>query len=306
MPSSARGLLAAALAALLVATLPACGGTPDDADGARATLRISSIPDQDADKLAARDNAMAAHLSRALGVQAEYVPVTDYAASVNLLRTGDLDLVFYGGLTGVQARLQAPGSTLIAQRDSDAAFRSVFIAGTASGIGAVGSVAQLSAFAGRRFTFGAETSTSGRLMPAYFLDQAGVSPASGFAGPPGYSGSHDKTIQLVQSGTYEGGALNIQVWEARLADGTVDPGRVRAVFTTPAYHDYHWLAAPGTDERFGAGSTERIRTAILGLSLSDTEEKKILNGYGARAFVPTTADNYRQIEEIGRALELVR
>ena len=299
-------VLAAILTTLMLAAVAACGGAPAGSTKAPPTLRISSIPDQDADKLAARDGAMAAYLSKALGVQVEYVPVVDYAASVSLFRSGDLDLVFYGGLTGVQARLQAAGGTLIAQRDIDDAFQSVFVASAASGIGPISSVAQLSVFKGRRFTFGAETSTSGRLMPAYFLNQADVSPVSGFAGPPGYSGSHDKTIQLVQSGTYEGGALNIQVWNSRLKDKAVDLTRVRAVFTTPTYHDYHWLAGPATNQRFGAGFTDKLKAAIVGLSSTDPDQARILDLYGAKTFVPTNPDNYREIEEIGRSLKLIQ
>jgi phosphonate transport system substrate-binding protein len=36
--------------------------------------------------------AVADHLGEELGVAVEYVPVTDYAASVSLFRAGDLDM----------------------------------------------------------------------------------------------------------------------------------------------------------------------------------------------------------------------
>lgn len=302
--SDLRRLPSAALALVLLVLTASCGADEAAGDDERPILRISSIPDQDHDKLAERDGAMAAYLSEELGVEVEYVPVTDYAASVSLFRSGDLDMVFFGGLTGVQARLHTPGSVLIAQRDIDASFRSVFIASVDSGIEAMQAVEQLSAFEGRRFTFGSETSTSGRLMPAFFLDQAGVS-ADDFSGPVGYSGSHDKTIELVESGTYEGGALNEQVWESRLADGSVDLTKVRPVLTTPAYHDYHWLAGPETDERFGDGFTDRMQATLIALDPGDPEQTTLLRLYGAQGFVPTSADNYRQIEDIGRKLGLV-
>jgi phosphonate transport system substrate-binding protein len=248
---------------------------------------------------------MATHLAGALGVEVEYVPVTDYAASVNLFRTGDLDLVFYGGLTGVQARLQTPGSELVAQRDIDDAFQSVFIANTGSGIAPFTSVQGLTAFKGKRFTFGSESSTSGRLMPEYFLDQAGVSAVTDLSGPPGYSGSHDKTIDLVASGSYEGGALNIQVWKTRLAAGSVDTAKVAAVFTTPPYHDYHWIAGPETNARFGAGFTDKVRSAMLALDPADPTQAELLTLYGAKGFVATNEGNYREIEEIGRKRKLI-
>ncbi|WP_432495441.1 putative selenate ABC transporter substrate-binding protein [Kineococcus gypseus] len=287
----------------LLAGAAGCSGE-DAAGGSAPVLALSSIPDQDQATLAARDGAMAEHLSAALGVRVEVVPVTDYTASVGLFRSGDLDLVFFGGLTGVQARLQAPGSALIAQRDIDSAFTSVFVAGTGTGIAPFGDVEGLAAFAGRRFTFGSETSTSGRLMPAYFLERAGVGPDA-FAGEPGFSGSHDKTLDLVESGTFEGGALNSQVWRSRVAAGTVDTGAVRVVFETPPYHDYHYLAGPGTDERFGAGFTDRLREAITSLSAADPQQADVLERFGAGAFVPARAQDYERIEEIGRDLGLV-
>jgi phosphonate transport system substrate-binding protein len=314
-------LFVVALLTLLAAAASACGddtstGTSQPAGagagtaasggaGTGRTLKISAIPDQDPQKLAARDGAMASYLSATLGVPVQYVPVTDYAASVSLFRSGDLDLVFYGGLTGVQARLQTPGATLVAQRDIDDAFQSVFIASAVSGIKPVAEVKGLSVYKGKRFTFGSESSTSGRLMPEYFLDQAGLSSEKDFAGAPGYSGSHDKTVDLVQSGTYEGGALNLQVWNARKKAGTVDTSKVIEVLVTPTYRDYHWIAGPKTNERFGAGFTDKLKAAMLGLDATKPDHAKVLDGYGAKKFVETKAENYAEIESIGRKLKLV-
>ena len=97
-------------------------------------LRISAIPDQKPEKLNRLYPLVAGELGRQLGVKVKYVPVVDYAAAVSAFRTGDLDLVWFGGLTGVQARLQKPGAKVIAQRDIDVAFHSIFIANTKSGM----------------------------------------------------------------------------------------------------------------------------------------------------------------------------
>lgn len=302
-------LLLFALVALFAA---ACGeettaatGSATSATSGNRTLKISAIPDQDPAKLALINTSMADYLSGELGVKVEFVPVTDYAASVSLFKTGDLDMVFFGGLTGVQARLQTPGSVLVAQRDIDDAFQSVFIASTASGIDPVADVKQLTALKGKRFTFGSESSTSGRLMPEYFLDQSGISSDKDFLGPPGYSGSHDKTIDLVTAGSYDAGALNLQVWKTRKEKGTVDLTKVREVLVTPAYHDYHWVAGPKTNERFGAGFTDEVTQALLALDVNDVEQGKLLALYGAGRFIPTTAANYTEIEQIGRKLKLI-
>jgi phosphonate transport system substrate-binding protein len=282
-------------------------GTGPDAGGSGdwRPFAIGAIPDQDPARLVAREKAMAAYLSGELGIEVEYVPVTDYAASVSLLRAGDLDMVFYGGLTGVQARLQMPGATVLAQRDIDAEFRSVFIANTGAGIDPVADVAALTVFRGTRLTFGSESSTSGRLMPEYFLSEAGVDTAEELSGEPGFSGSHDKTIDLVEAGSYDAGALNAQVWKARKEAGTVNLDKVMEVFTTPTYHDYHWIAGAEVDDRFGEGVTDDLRAALLALDGSSETEQDLLEAYGAGSIVPTAAANYHEIEQIARQLGLL-
>lgn len=300
-----------ALVATLFLVVTGCSGSDTTAGRAAAggaegnTLAISAIPDQDPAKLTTREKALAAYLREELDVPVEFVPVTDYAASVSLFRAGDLDTVFYGGLTGVQARLQTPGAVLLAQRDIDAEFRSVFVVNADAGIEPVVDASGLTALRGRRFTFGSESSTSGRLMPDYFLREAGVDSTKDFAGEPGFSGSHDQTMELVTAGSYEAGALNSQVWDARKAAGTVDLQRAREIYRTPTYHDYHWIAGPDLDGKFGAGFTERLRRALLALDGSSPQEAELLKLYGAKAIIPTEAANYSQIEQIARELKLV-
>jgi phosphonate transport system substrate-binding protein len=275
-PRSPRSLLAIGIAALaLIAT--ACG---DDSDSAASggTLRISAIPDQDPEKLARLHGAVAEHFATELGLEVEYVPVTDYAAAVSLFRAGDLDVVWFGGLTGVQARLQTPGAEVIAQRDIDEDFHSVFIANVDSGLTAIDDVDGLSAFADTRFTFGSESSTSGRLMPQYFLDQAG---------------------------TYEAGALNEQVWKRRLEEGSVDTTKVVEVFRSPAYHDYHWIVGPQAIERYGDDFSAKVAAALFALSADDPADAEILELFGAGSFIPADEGDYGEIESIGRQLGLI-
>ena len=232
------------------------------------------------------------------------MPVTDYPAAVTQFRNGDLDLVWFGGLTGVQARLQTPGAMVLAQRDIDEDFHSVFIVNASTGIGPLASVADLAKLKGLRFTFGSESSTSGRMMPEFFLDQAGINPKSDFSGPAGFSGSHDKTVDLVAAGTFEAGVLNEAVWKRRSTDGSIDPAKVVAVLRSPGYHDYHWISGPDTDKRFGAGFTEKIKTALLSAD-TDPTGAAALALLGGKKFIAASPDKYGEIEAIGRKLGLI-
>ena len=272
----------------------------------KPVLRISAIPDQKPEKLNRLYGLVANELGKQLGVPVQYVPVTNYAAAVSAFRTGTIDLVWFGGLTGVQARLQKPGSKVIAQRDIDASFHTIFIANTNSGLKPVTSVQGLSQLKGKRFTFGSESSTSGRLMPQYFLGQAGVKPNQFAGGAPGFSGSHDATIALVQSGAYEAGAVNEQVWRSNLREGKANRSKVMAIWKTPGYPDYHWIAQPDLDKRFGKGFTTRIQKAILSWRPSNPEQKQILSLFGAQQFTAANANAYGRIEQVGRQIGKIR
>ena len=293
------------LTLLLLAPVAGCAGDGGGDGEVGSIFRIGAIPDQDPEKLQRLYGALATYLQQTLGVPVVYEPVTDYVAAVIAFRVGDLDMVWFGGLTGVQARLQVEGAEAILQRSIDAEFHSVFIANSRSGWEAVDDVAGLARLEGHTFTFGSESSTSGRLMPQYYLEQAGLTLAD-FRGEVGFSGSHDKTIKLVEAGTFSAGALNEQVWRSRVASGDVDLARVDVIWRTPAYYDYHWLVSPLVGERFGAGFVERVRLAFTNLDAGVPRHKEILDLFGAQKFVATQNSNYDQIESIGRAIGKIK
>ena len=288
----------------IAATLSSCSSsTPPSTDD---VLKIGAIPDQNPEKLNRLYGSLSAELNAALEVPVKYIPVSNYAAAVSAFRTGSLDVVWFGGLTGVQARLQTPGAKLLAQRDIDAKFTSVFIANGASGLRPITSSDQLVQLKGRRLAFGSESSTSGRLMPQYFLAENGVSITDLAGGGPGFSGSHDATIAVVQSGAYDVGALNEQVWRSNVEEGRVDPTKVTVIWRTPTYADYHWLARPDLDRRFGSGFTERVQNALLSLSAETEAGSEILELFGAERFIPARDEDYKKIESVGRDLGKIR
>ena len=288
----------------IAASVSSCSAPQNDAK--QAVLKIGAIPDQNPEKLNRLYGALSEELSDKLDVPVRYAPVSNYAAAVSAFRTGSLDLVWFGGLTGVQARLQTPGARVLAQRDIDAEFTSVFIANGASGLRPFTSADQLVELKGRRLAFGSESSTSGRLMPQYFMGENGVKPEDLAGGAPGFSGSHDATIAVVQSGAYEVGALNEQVWRSNVEDGRVDPDKVSVIWRTPTYVDYHWVVRPGLDDRFGDGFTDNLQSALLDLSADTENGAAILELFGAERFIPADDDDYVMIETVGRQLGKIR
>ena len=293
-------LFVVTLMLLSVACSGDAGSSKDESPGAGfPTLIIGGIPDQNVATLEEMFGGIAAFLQKEIAINVEYRPMTSYAALVTAFKDGDVQLAWFGGLTGVQARSMTPGATAVLQRPADAEFRSVFIVGP--GIDA----ASLADLKGMSFTFGSESSTSGHLMPRWYLLQAGVDPETDFRGVPSYSGSHDKTWALVEARSFDAGALNIAVWERAVSQGQVDTSKVRVLETVGPYYDYHWLTHPLIDERYGTGITDRIVTAIKGLSVEDPAEKQLLDLFSADRFIDTRNENYAQIEETARGLGLI-
>lgn len=288
---------------LLSILLVACAPNTGDQDA--EPFVIGAIPDQDPELLQRRFGLLADYLSEELDVPIEYIPVTDYAASVTAFRVGDLDMVWFGGLTGVQARLQVDDAQAILQRDIDEQFHSVFIANTDSGITPIDDISGLSQLEGHSFTFGSESSTSGRLMPQYYLGEAGVE-LSEFKGEAGFSGSHNTTIELVEAGSFEAGVLNEQVWLSSVESGDVDLDRVQVIWRTPAYYDYHWVIRPDVVERYGEEFVDLVTQSFTQLEINNPDHKEILDLFSAEKFILTENGNYIQIESVGREIGLIK
>ena len=269
------------------------------------TLRVGGIPDQDAQRLARRYEIFADYLSKELGVPVEYVPSASYSAVVTAFSQNDVQLAFFGALTSVQARMQNPGARAIVQRAHDAEFHSKYVVRGGDEFADLNSLDDLVGKTGDlTITFGSESSTSGHLMPRYFLGEAGINVANDFRTPPGFSGSHDKTWQLVAAGSYDVGALAEDVWERAVTEGKADPAEVRELDTTPNYFNYNWTARADLDEVYGDGFTDKIQAALLALNMQ--EHSEILELFSTDQFIPTENANYQAIESVARELDIIQ
>ena len=259
---------------------------------------FTAIPDEDETRLRERFNAVAEYLAAQVGAEVSYVPVKSYAAAVTAFKNDQVQLAWFGGLSGVRARNAVPGSRAIAQGYEDQSFISYFIVNAATGLQPSDEFPK--GIAGKTFTFGEKGSTSGRLMPEFYIRKhLGKSPEQAFR-RVGFSGDHSRTIALVQSGAYEVGALNYLVWDNELKAGHIDPSKVRVIWKTPTYPDYQWSIRGDVDQNYGAGFTDKVRQALLGMSAP-----KLLGAFPRKSFVPADNSDYQPILETGKAIGLL-
>jgi phosphonate transport system substrate-binding protein len=264
----------------------------------RPAFVFTAIPDQDETRLVERFTRVAVYLQGRLGLPVKYLPVKSYPAAVTAFTNGQVQLAWFGGFTGVQARRQVAGSEAIAQGAEDVAFKSFFIANTKTGLAPSKEFPK--AIAGKSFTFGSRASTSGRLMPEYFVRNAfGRGPEEVFS-RVGFSGDHSRTIQLVQSGAYEVGALDFSVWELDRKAGKVDPAQVTVIWETPTFPDYQWTVRGDVEKVYGAGFKDKLTAALLAIN-----DPAILAQFARSKFIPAKNSDYGPIEEVGKVTNLL-
>ncbi len=261
---------------------------------AQDVLRVSAIPDEAPTELLRKFKPLGEYLEQELGMPVQFQPVSDYAGVVEALGAKRLDLAGLGGFTFVQARLRTGDANPIVQREQDEVFTSTFITARED----VTSHADL---AGKSFAFGSVSSTSGHLMPRYFMQQDGIEVDSHFS-RVGFSGAHDATVAWVESGRVDAGVLNASVWDKLVEDGKVDTSKVRVYQRTPTYYDYNWTVRGDLDPEL----TERIKQAFLKLDPANPAHKEILDLQRASRFIETRAENYEGIEQAARAAGLLQ
>lgn len=261
---------------------------------AAETLRVSAIPDEAPTELLRKFKPLGAYLEQQLGMKVEFVPVADYPAVVEALATDRLDMAWLGGFTFVQVNLKTGNAMPLVQREQDAAFTSTFISADPQ-------VKSLKDLKGKTFAFGSISSTSGSLMPRYFMLQDGIKPESYFS-RVAYSGAHDATAAWVQAGKVDAGVLNASVWDKLVKSGKVDTSKVKVFATTPTYFDYNWTVRGTLDPALA----EKIKQAFLALDPANPEHKAILDLQAASRFIETKPENYKGIEEAARAADLLK
>ena len=281
-------------AAMLV--LPSCGDDQEkganSGEQGKAVLRFSAIPDKATTGQAERFKPVGDYLSKVLGVEVEFVPAVNYAASVEKFENGDIQLAWFGGVSGVQARNAVEGAQALAAGAEDLKFKSYFIANTATGLEK--STDFPAEIANLTFTYGDAGSTSGCIMPSHFIiKNTEKNPLDFFTKDPGFSGSHDATAIAVQDGTFQAGALSYTTFDSMVAEGKIDANKVKVIWETPTFADYNFTAHPVLNEKFGEGFVEKLKAALL-----ECKDPAVLKALNRSEIVAVTNETFKPIAEV--------
>jgi len=286
----ARGITLGSILAALLVTTTGCSRTTTNA---HAPLRLSMIPTTDPGKIVRESQPFIDYLEKATKTKVELTVPTNYAAVVEAVANDRVDIAYFGGFTYVQASARAGAKPLV-QRERDQAFHSLFITQPGSAIHSLGDLK------GHTFAFGDVNSTSGHLMPAYFMRQQGVDEA--VIEKAIYTGGHDATALAVANKKVDAGALDELVYGRMIKEGKLSESQVRVFYTTPAFFDYVWAARKGLDP----ATAEAFANAMLKLDEGNAEHKGILQLLNASKYVRAEDSSYDPLRQAARDAGLLK
>lgn len=291
-----RSLISVTLALfVLMLCLASCGKytNKDRTPNTPSKLRVSMIPTTDPGSLLRQSQPLIDYLQKETGATIELTVPTNYAAVVQAITSDQVDLAYLGGFTYVQAAKRAGVKPLV-QRERDQLFHSFFITQPGSGI------SSLADLKGRTFAFGDVNSTSGHLMPEYFMREANVD--SDVMARAIYTGGHDATALAVANGKVDAGALDESVYERMTKDNKLDPQQVKIFYKTPPFFDYVWAARKDLDPVL----INKFINAFLKLNSNDAEQKKVLELLSATKYVRANDADYDKLRQAATVAGLLK
>jgi phosphonate transport system substrate-binding protein len=253
-------------------------------------INVGMVPDAGATQVSIKEKEpLKAYLEQKLGRAVNLIIPTNYNATVEALGNGSLDFAYLGGLTYIKAHARYSVVPLV-QRSSDLQFRSCFITASNSSIHSLGDLK------GKTFAFGDINSTSGHLMPYLEMRQVGIDPNTSLKYR--YTGSHPATAKAVESGAVDAGALDETVYNSMIAEGKLDPNKVRVFYMSKPFVDYVWVARkdvdPATQEKFAQAFTD----------LKEPQNDEILKILRGNNFVRANNEEYAVLRLVAEDLKM--
>lgn len=282
--------LACVFALLGSAATVGCNSSPSTDDKVEM-LRVGVLPGESKAALKTQFSPLVEYLAKELGVPCQLVLHDSYEEFQIAFENAEVDLAWLGGYTFVNVN-RSSGAIPLVSRDRDLRFTSYFLVRTDE------TATELADFRGKRLAFGSRLSTSGHLMPRFFLQSWEIDPEA-FFGEIRYTGAHDKTAFAVRDGEVDIGAVSGAAVET-LSAKTKLAGEVRILKETPPYVNYVWACHTSVP----TAVRTKLRDAFLNLTSMDPAHAEILSRLRAKYFVPVHSDDFRELRSIVDALAL--
>jgi phosphonate transport system substrate-binding protein len=240
---------------------------------------------------------------RAAGPPIDYVLYSNYDRQVDALLARQIDIAWNTNLAWVKVHLRTNGACrALALRDVDADFKSVFVARTDSGLKSLADVR------GKRLALGSADSGQAAILPVEYLHQAGVDADRDCqvlrfdldVGKHGDTGTSElEVLKALRDNQADVGAIGDATWAKQLAEGKVDPNRVRAFWTSPGYCHCNFTVLADFPEPVGRQWTE----SLLAMRYDDPKWRELMDLEGLKRWLPADASVMKGYDLLFQAAE---
>lgn len=276
------------LGAVAAGTLSGClkkGGT--------RTITVGIVPDVDPDTAIKKNSLLADYLEKHVGGTIELHTTADYAGLVQAMAAEQVGLAYFGGVSYVLAHHRANAeAVIVGEKDGSTDWQSVFIAHSSAGVKTMADVAET--VGELELVFGDPISTSGTVMPTYFLrEEYGLDPKADFRSLT-HVGAHDATARAISQGSGDLGALNARIYETLVSENALSEHI--ELWRTPGFPDYPWAVAPSLD----SSTVDTLKTAFT--SVDEDGKTEILKRHSVDRYIET---NHEAFTELDTAVEMM-
>lgn len=251
-------------------------------------FRVGFPPDENPQEIVRKNAPLLEYLKAKTGIpEMEIVVPATYTAAVEQMQQGDLDMVYFGGLTYVLAKKEVEITPIVRGVVGGTAENFTYIiARKDRGISA------LTDLPGKTFAFGDVASTSGSLIPHKALLNAGIDPNRDFKKVV-YTGAHDKTALAVFKGDVDAGAMNARKFPDMIKKGQITEDVVQVVFRSEPFADYPWAVR----DKVGQDMIDKLRRAFV--ELKDSQMLALL---GVEGYETTSDQDFENLRAAAKRL----
>lgn len=227
-------------------------------------------------------------------VPLDFVLFSNYERQVELLLKGHIDIAWNTPLAHVQVQQRSAGrSVSLGMRDSDRDFHARILVRREAGI------RQLSDLHGKRLAVGSRDSTQARILPLYFLEQAGLEVGKiqllrfdTDVGKHGDTGASElEVLRALHAGEADAGAVGDLVWITEQAAGRVDTQLVEPLWTTPPFDHCVFDGRPDLDR----AAVEAFQRALLAMQWENPRHRRLLELEGLKQWLPPREEGYARL-----------
>lgn len=259
-------------------------------------LRIALVPSDDAEEMINQFEKLRAYLEKSLGMKVKVSKVTSYAACIEAMKKGRIDLAWYGPTSYVLAEQEANAEAFLVPADSKgvASYYSEIL------VPANSPAKTIVDLKGKKFGLVEASSTSGGLIPSYLVFEKTGERIEKFV-DVSYLGNHDAVVNAVRQGAIDAGGTNNLTVERLLEEGKLKPTEYKVLDKSDPL--------PQSPLSWRKGLTDQLKQKIKTAFMESPKELGTykIAGFGEIAgYKEVGPKDYQLIRDIASKLGLTR